>query len=93
VDADFLVFYRIDLRDPNTRISAESFFARLFRLFHYRGALRDRLQVEQQEAEDHGHPPPAPTQAQTPSRVDTNGTRWVSPDEVRNLFPDLFSTP
>ena len=88
MDADFLVFYRIDLRDPATRISAEAFFARVFRLFHYRGALRDRLQAEQQDAEQQGPPPAAPAPAQP--QVDRSGTRWVSPDEMKNLFPDLF---
>jgi hypothetical protein len=91
VDADFLTFYRIDLRDPDTCISAESFFARVFRLFHYRGAMRDRLQAEQEENEDGGSPSvgaaPSPV---APSQVDADGTRWVSPDQMRNLFPDLF---
>lgn len=60
----------------------------MFRLFHYRGALRDRLQAEQQEAEDQPtQPPGAPRQE---SYTDADGTRWVSPDEMKNLFPDLF---
>jgi hypothetical protein len=92
VDADFLTFYRIDLRNPHTRIDAEAFFARVFRLFHYRGAMRDRLQAEQQDAEDNGPPPavgasPSPV---APSQVDADGTRWVSPHEMQALFPDLF---
>ncbi len=89
MDADFLVFYRIDLRDPDTAISAEAFFARVFRLFHYRGALRDRLQAEQ-EADEHPAPAPQPTPAPSPARVDWEGTRWVSPEEMKALFPDLF---
>lgn len=83
-----MVFYRIDLRDPDTVITAEAFFARVFRLFHYRGALRDRLQAEQQENED--SPPAAPGSPRQESYTDADGTRWVSPDQMRNLFPDLF---
>ena len=85
-----MVFYRIDLRDPATVISAEAFFARLFRLFHYRGALRDQLQAEQEAEQVHGptHSPPSPAAAGP--APDRSGTRWVSPDEMKTLFPDLF---
>jgi hypothetical protein len=92
VDADFLTFYRIDLRDPDTRISAESFFARAFRLFAYRGAMRQELQAE---VENNTDPQPAYTApaavAPAPAaKADSDGTRWVSPGEMKSLFPDLF---
>ena len=90
MDADFLVFYRVDLRDPATRISAEAFFARLFRLFHYRGAIRDRLQAEQEEEHQPTRHSAAQHEPAPPAQVDRSGTRWVSPEEMRTLFPDLF---
>lgn len=97
IDADFLAFYRIDLRDPDTEITAESFFSRVFRLFNYRGAMRDALQAEQAEEEKRGGRS-ASTPDYTPARTaptptapaDTGGTKWVSPDEMKFLFPDLF---
>lgn len=100
VDADFMAFYRIDLRDPDTDLSAETFTSRAFRLFNYRGAMRDALTAEQMEEEKRGGRAPAASSAPTPARqpaapapaqqADREGTRWVSPDEMRVLFPDLF---
>lgn len=91
MDADFLTFYGIDLRDPDTHITAEAFFARAFRLFNYRGAMRDALQAEQQKAEERGEPQRAAAQpTQVGSSTDAQGTRWVSPDQMKTMFPDLF---
>jgi hypothetical protein len=96
VDADFLVFYRIDLRDPELDLSAGAFTARAFRLFNFRGAMRDALTAEQMEEEKRGGgsaPAPAPAaqrSAPAPVPQDPSGTKWVSPDEMRVLFPDLF---
>ena len=93
VDADFLTFYRIDLRNPDTRINAETFFSRAFRLFAYRGVMRQELQIE---VDNNTDPAPAPTSPPPPAavssgpRVDADGTRWVSPDQMKTLFPDMF---
>lgn len=93
IDADFLAVYRIDLRDPATRISGPTFFARASRLFSYRGAMRERLLVEQEENRNNpparsnpGYTPPA---AAAPAASD-DGVRWVNPDDMKALFPDLF---
>lgn len=97
LDADFLAIYGIDLRDPDADLSAEMFFARAFRLFSYRGAMREALQAEQEANE----PAPAPHAAAPrpvtprpavgePSGVDAEGTEWVSLDDMRQRFPDLF---
>lgn len=78
-------------------MSAEVFFARAFRLFNYRGAMREALLAEQH---DNGAPaaaarpvePARPVAAggAQPSGVDADGTEWVSLDDMRTKFPDLF---
>lgn len=89
LDADFLAVYRIDLRDPATDISAERFLALAFRLFAYRGSMREELLIEQDNNKTTGPPVPAsPPSRGAPDRDD--GATWVRPDEMQNLFPDLF---
>jgi hypothetical protein len=93
IDADYLAFYRVDLRDPDLDLDAETFFSRVFRLFNYRGAMRDALQAELQEEEKRGGPPPTDRHTPAPAApqpTDSGGTKWVSPDEMKTLFPDLF---
>jgi hypothetical protein len=59
--------------------------------------LRDRLQAEQAEQDERGGPPavPAPAprrepQPTQPAQAGSDRTRWVSADEMKTLFPDLF---
>lgn len=90
LDADFLAIWRIDLRDPATVMSAEAFFARAFRTFAYRGAMREELLAEQRNNEDNGGPAPRPSPpTATPS--DGGGTRWVSPEQMLAIYdnPEL----
>lgn len=68
------------------------FLSRAFRLFAYHGVMRQELQIEVDNNTD--DPPPQPVSAAParPSapRVDADDTRWVSPNEMKTLFPDLF---
>jgi hypothetical protein len=69
------------------------FFARVFRLFAYRGAMREELLIETRNNEENG-PPPQPDTAPTPTpsapqQRAAGGEKWVSPAEMKALFPDL----
>lgn len=91
LDADFLAVWGIDLRDPDCGITAERFFALAFRTFAYRGVMREELLAEQRNNEDRG--PPPTTSGPTPSRQapagEGDGAKWVSPEEMKAMFPDL----
>lgn len=85
LDADFLAVYRIDLHDCD--ITAPRFLSLAFRCFAYRGVMREQLLAEQRANEGHGPPPsaaPAPA-----ARQDDAGAKWVSPDQMKAMFPDL----
>ena len=98
LDADFLAVYGIDLADPDCDIPAELFFTRAWRLFHRESSMRAHLeaeQAEQERGEGSGVRPvqPAPSpqvHGAAAEQVDADGTRWVSPDQMKQLFPDLF---
>lgn len=53
VRSDFAVFFRLD--DP-TELDGPTFFARAFRLAHYRGAIRDIAMAEAHEEEQRNAP-------------------------------------
>lgn len=87
LDADFLAVYRIDLHDCD--ITAPRFLSLAFRCFAYRGVMREELLAEQHSNEGHGPSPTSgPPSRQAPAN-DDDGAEWVSPDEMKAMFPDL----
>lgn len=79
--------YRIDLRD--TDIDAARFFALAYRLFAYRGAMREEAAAEARNNET-PQQTPRPVSAPHAQAQPVDGETWVSPDEMKTLFPDLF---
>lgn len=67
------------------------FFVRAFRLFAYRGVMRQELEIEQaNNAEREVYRPEPSAPPPPPAHSDPGGTRWVSPHEMKALFPDMF---
>jgi hypothetical protein len=65
------------------------FFARAFRLFAYRGSMREELLIERSNNEENS---PAPRAASPqPTAQDDGGTRWVSPEQMLAIYnnPEL----
>ncbi len=62
------------------------FFARAYRLFAYRGSMREEAQIE---ARNNEQPQPAasPPPSYTPP-PQSGGETWVSPDQMLALYND-----
>lgn len=70
------------------------FLARAFRLFAYQGCMRQELQIEVDNNTTHTATPapttPAPVALTAQPHTDADGTRWVTPEQMKAQFPDLF---
>lgn len=70
------------------------FFARAFRLFAYRGAMREELLIETRNNEETGpqqYSPPSVTASAAEPQQSDSATRWVSPEQMLAIYhnPEL----
>lgn len=61
------------------------FFARAYRLFAYRGSMREEAQIE---ARNNEQPQPAVSPPPSHAPPQSGGETWVSPEQMLALYND-----